>query len=320
MNCQNYSDLINDLVEKKLDEQTSQTVFLHIASCPNCENQFEIQFNENDICSNFFSEIKPINNLSNDFRTKLRIVNEKKSNSFIEFNWLKNFFETLRFKPALAGLVILSAFGLVYFWFNTSISNNEETIASEITKPIVTKTVNTDAEEVNQNDKQLEIAKSNESKPKSAVDPKQVLTVKKPKTEIVATKISSAKKPTIPTNISDKEIQFKEIQSFKADTEKQLGKMEMLLRSFRNARNLEGSDAFDIDYETEQARKLIEKNAKLRKIAQKYRIFDIEEVLSSSESLLIEIAKLNRNSPREQVIEIKRRVYSENAIANLQVY
>ncbi len=320
MNCQNYSDLINDLVEKKLDEQTSQTVFLHIASCQKCENQFEIQFNENDICSNFFSEIKPINDLSNDFRTKLRIVNEKKSNSFLEFNWLKNFFETLKFKPALAGLVILSAFGLVYFWFNNSISNNEETIASEITKPIVTKTVNNDAEEVNQNDKQLEIAKSNESTPKSAVDPKQVLTVKKTNTNLVAAKPKSAVNHVIQTNNSFEEMQFEKIQAFKIDTQKQLEKMEMLLRSFRNARNIEGSEVFDIDYETKQARKLLENNAKLRKTAQKYRIFDIEEVLASSESLLTDIAKLKSNSPREQIIEIKRRVNNENAIANLQVY
>lgn len=320
MNCQNYSHLIQDLVEKKLDEQTSQTVFMHIASCRKCENEFELQFNVIEICSDFFAEIKPINNLSANFRTKLKIENEKKNSSFLGSNWLNNFFESLIFKPALASLVVLLTVGIVYFWLNNSSQNNQQTAASEITKPLVPQAVNIYAEEVNQSEEQSEISKSTGSKHEPAVEPKQISTVKKLKNDLVAAKPNSVKKPIIPTNINEKETQFEEIQAFKVSAEKQLEKMEMLLRSFRNARNIEGSEVFDIDYETKQARKLLENNAKLRKAAQKYRIFDIEEILASSESLLSDIAKLNSSSSREQIIEIKRRVNNENAIANLQAY
>jgi hypothetical protein len=100
----------------------------------------------------------------------------------------------------------------------------------------------------------------------------------------------------------------------------QIEKIELLLRSFRNVKLTENLVDFDVEYEKRQARRLLKANAALQRNAKNYGIYYGEELLSRAEPYLLEIANLENNPSPDRILDIKRRVGSQNIIAGLQVY
>jgi hypothetical protein len=83
---------------------------------------------------------------------------------------------------------------------------------------------------------------------------------------------------------------------------------------------VDGGEVFDISYEKQRAKKLLEMNAQLKRIAENYGALYAEEILLQVEPYLLEISNLEINPSLNKVLDIKERVKSQNLIASLQAY
>jgi phosphate/sulfate permease len=102
--------------------------------------------------------------------------------------------------------------------------------------------------------------------------------------------------------------------------ERHFEKAQLLLRSFRNAR-LEAPDAtFDLVYEKRKSKELVYDNILLRREAAARGNLPVEEVLSSLEPLLLDIANLPDKPAPDDVQAIRARVRKTEIVATLQLH
>ncbi len=331
MNCEKYLNLINDLVEGELDKEASDEVNLHIFSCQNCEIEFEVLTNEKEMYSHFLFEVEPPKDLSARFQAKLESVNEEKIVLATSQNWLASFFSSLSFKPILAGAIVLLAFGFGYFWLKDGANKPEKALVSQTPFPNSLPAVipeNREFEAKEPNVTPPEIARErNVSTKKIEKD----LPIKIRAVDVKPKAIAEDSKPFVDKNkqrnvdkspkLSNEDLtQIKEIQAFEVETAKQMERVEMLLRSFRNVRYEEGVEEYDVAYEKQQAGKLLAKNIQLRQQSENYGTMLASELLSKVEPYLLDISNLENNPSEEEILEIKQRVKSQNIIVSLQSY
>lgn len=325
MNCHKYLNLIDDLVEGELDEQTAEQISLHLFACQNCTAQFERLEREKEIYSHFLFEIEPPNDLLNKFQTRLETEKQKTifaaQSPFGIFDLISRAFAFLRLNPVLITATALILFVLGFVLINSmreqqSPKHNQSLRTSaESPQLILPKIVKIDAEPTpveTKKDEPLSL-KNKEDRP----NPKPVL-IKQPvvKKSEVKQKVS----PELIKQNEEEKLQIKQIQVLEAESAKQMEKVELLLRSFRNARYVEGSEIYDVTYETQQARRLLQDNIVLRQRAEVYGSSFTAEMLSKVEPYLLDIANLSINPTSEQVLDIKDRVRNQNIIASLQVF
>ncbi|MBD0327951.1 MAG: zf-HC2 domain-containing protein [Pyrinomonadaceae bacterium] len=334
MKCEKYLILIDDLVEGELDEQTSRQVNLHVFACQTCAAHYETLKREKEIFGHYLFDVEPANDLWEKFQTKLEKEAVKTSPSIkilAGFNgWKENISGFLNLSPALAcaALTLLLGIGFVLFnlWANENAHKNDYRAGSRQntsdveTKETVSLPANVD-EKKNAVSPKNAVAKNKFSKPKSNPET-AVKTVAVKETKIKKKAFSEIPKANSAelARLTEERQQIKQIRNLENEAAKQVEKVELLLRSFRNARSVEDDEAYDVAYEKEQARKLLGKNVRLRRSAETYGSLYTEEILSRVEPYLLDIANLDGKPSADKVRDIKERVKSQNIIASLQIY
>jgi hypothetical protein len=334
MKCEKYLNLIDDLIEGELDEQTFRQVNSHLFGCRECASHYENLNREKEIYARYLFAAEPPSDLWTKFQTKLETETVKTSRSskiLTGINgWKENFFGFFHLSPALACAALILLFGIGFVLFNFLASENapknDRLAESQQKTGDVEKkeTVNSPAN-VNENKKTVSpknvVAKNIFPPPKSKPET-SVKTVAAKETEIKKKAFSETPKVNSAevARLTEEQQQRKQIRNLENEAARQVEKVELLLRSFRNARSDEGDEAYDVAYEKEQARKLLEKNVRLRQNAETYGSLYTEEILSRVEPYLLDIANLESNPSGEKVRDIKERVKNQNIIASLQIY
>jgi hypothetical protein len=318
MKCEKYAHLIDDLVEGELDEQTNEQVSLHVFTCPNCTSRFEMLEREKEMYAHYLFEIEPPVDLLAKFQTKLETVEQPTilaaNSTFAPFGWITKLLNLLRLNPVLATAAVLILFVVSFGLINLvkeelAFERIAEYQGLQLILPKIEKTSPKPSPEPERDQEVVKNEKSKlENKPLAL---KQTGVVKK----------AQPKSKTSPENgklNEDEKAQIKMIQALEIETAKQIEKVELLLRSFRNARVVEGKEIYDISYEKQQAGKLLQNNVELRQRAEIYGNLFTEEMLSKVEPYLLDIANLDVNPSTEEILVIKERVRNQNIIASLQ--
>ncbi|MEJ7861274.1 MAG: hypothetical protein WKF90_06510 [Pyrinomonadaceae bacterium] len=351
MKCEKYLNLIDDLVEGELDTQSARHLNLHIFACSECASLYTMLKQEKQMYARYLFDAEPSDDLWTKFQAKLESETNNVS-QFVQKPALVSFRRAdrngfWRLRAALAGAGLLILFGLGFAFLNFApfgkIAENEYASVAKSSNAKLVK-VQTAQSEFRETVKNLSDSRATRfrSGERNFVSPKEVenkLDTKLLHTKnIAAAKIQraefkavqakknaiSASRPKDLSNFAqlseDEQTQILQIKTLEKETVKQIEKIEMLLRSFRNARAAEGSEEFDVAYEKQQARKLLAKNAQLRRGAEDYGALYTEEILSKAEPHLLDIANLENNPAPDKVLGIKERVKNQNIIASLQIY
>jgi hypothetical protein len=110
-----------------------------------------------------------------------------------------------------------------------------------------------------------------------------------------------------------------DLASLDAEAARHISRAQLLLRTFRNADPAEGDAAFDLTYERRRSRQLLAQNVWLRRNAEDGGHLPVEELLSSLEPFLLEIANLPDRPDPEEVRSIQERMQKKEIVAALQV-
>ena len=345
--CEKYSTFVEDLIDGELDEQKAGRVESHIFECPKCRKQYETLRREKEIYAHYLFDAEPPQNLWTNFEARLAAEKEKPLDyapvlpaaashrriNIFDFWWLS---------PASAAFAILFiACGGGLIWLKTaSIEKGGDRYAAENQSSNLQQPPMKSAEfergwSANSTEKTVGIRNQSTPKNNEPAAGNQILkarndsppagkktfaaeTVKIGRKAVFA---KEKKTPAIKTRLDEiEQSRFLRMENLETEIAGQVERVEMLLRSFRNARAIENDATFDVEYERAQARKLLEKNASLRRDAEDYGILYAEELLSRVEPLLLDIANLEAAPSPDKVRDIKERVGNQNIIASLQVY
>ena len=347
--CEKYFDSIDDLVEGELGEQIAEQTGSHVFACPKCRERYETLRREKEIYAHYLFETEPPIDLWTNFQARLDAEREKTGLAVVPPAIVStrktNVFGFPRFTPLFAAsstAALLVVFGIGSGWLEfapSEIDGNDKFVAR-------TQPDNSAANKFKETEKSgttvsTEIIKSDES---DFSEKNRIINVKNDKSKTLKVKSVSVatEKPIIAEALktgqktvsakaeknladasklnADERAKRLRLQNLELAIADQVEKVELLLRSFRNARATEEDETFDVGYEKAQARKLLEKNAQLKLDAENNGIGYAEELLSRVEPYLLDIANLEGKPAPGKVLDIKERVSSQNIIASLQVY
>lgn len=360
MNCEKYLNLIDDFIDGELDELSGGEVDRHVFVCPSCAAHYEMLKRENEIYAWYLFNIEPPLDLRAKFQARLdgeKVQSARTVKSAGAYGWKSKIESFRKFYPALAtaAFLIVAGIGFVKLTPVEKSAENEraaETNSSaspKFTKVAKIKELENDETdnaykeitngELKNSFKEIKrenaagslkinkiVEKSNPANGGKIIAANaKVYSIKtadvKPKTNFADNKTKFANDKKDSALIAEQErMRILQAQNLETETAAQIEKIELLLRSFRNARVVEGAPGFDVAYEKGQARKLLEINARLRQDAENYGISYAGELLSRAEPYLLDIANLENNPAPEKVLDIKERVKNQNIIASLQIY
>lgn len=127
-------------------------------------------------------------------------------------------------------------------------------------------------------------------------------------------------RPSIPDTYLGAERQPIIIPFIDVETARHIERAQLLLRSFRNARDAGPLPSRDVSYERQQSRGLISSNILLRRDAEAKGNIPAENLLSTLEPFLLDIANLPDKPSTHDVRSIKERMQKKEIVSALQIY
>jgi hypothetical protein len=330
MNCEKYPDLIEELIAGELEERTAGEVHAHLGFCASCAAFYKTALREKELYAQYLFDAEPPCDMWAKFQAKLEReapLAQPVQATAPAADWKNSILGFFRPLPALgmAALLIVSGLGL-------SKLRRPETGAGS---GVIART-EIDNARADENREPPDLPVDIKIDDPAPLPPKIVkiaarrdfnerrrndrtagktVAVKPPGTsEKIA--LRKRKKPSeMPPNED-----LLRLRALEKAATAQIEKTELLLRSFRNARLTEGSSVYDVGYEKQQARRLLETNVELRRLAESFGDLSTQEILDRIEPLLLDIANLENSPAAERVRDIQMRVRSQNIIASLQTY
>lgn len=343
-NCEKYSDLIEQLIEgEEVDQQLAARTESHVLGCAECRREYELLRREKRVLARYLFVFEPPSNSWPNFQARL-VEDENTTHGAtvapIRLPRRRKRPFVFGFSPALAafaGLLLFFGTGFVLLRNaptgtggrrtaeikpeasqrpSTSPGDADRASGTGTTQPVNGITVR--APKTDEPLSKYQSPKSGRESPfgKKSLAAEMVTINQKTVSHSVKSKLAGA------TTVPNDEARAARLhrQNLEIEIAEQIEKIELLLRSFRNAPATENAAAFDVKYEKQQARELIAINTALRRDAETFGISYAEELLSRAEPYLLEIANLENNPAPDKVLDIRERVSSQNIIANLQVY
>lgn len=333
MNCEKYADLIEELIGGELETARAGAVDSHLRACPACAAFYKTARREKEVYAAYLADAEPPRDLWARFQAKL----EAEAPAVLPVpepvaaaGWktvMVGFFRPL---PAfgLAAALVAGGLGLSSFMRRETGADSGNAARSELKNapaapelkdrepPKSTADAKVD-DPLRDSPKIVKTADKSDSvaRRQAGRADKKTAAVKPPKIR-EKTVVAEKKKPA-EAQPNEKQLALRALEK---SATAQIEKTELLLRSFRNARLAEGDSVYDVGYEKEQARRLLEKNVGLRRTAETVGDLSTQEILERIEPLLLDIANLENNPLAEKVRDIQMRVKSQNIIASLQTY
>lgn len=330
MNCENYLNLIDDLIEGELDKQKMERVNSHLIACLHCSAYYKMAEQEKEIYDGYLTTVEPSPDLWTKLQAKINAEHQVISRTpeiIPARGWKAGISGWFRLYPALGMAAALIVFGGALLRLAPH-KNNPGILAEKKSghTPAVSETkenkspdsaIKNESSEISASANAVKVNYKNESLNRKTDNPATnklaALRSLKANKQI----ITGDKRPPVEIQPNEKQLQLSALENAAA---RQIEKTELLLRSFRNARPVEDGSVYDVGYEKQQARKLLEKNVQLRQIAENFGDLYTQEILDKVEPLLLDIANLENNPLPEKVLDIKARVKNQNIIASLQTY
>lgn len=112
MKCENCLFLLDEYIEKELDQEVSRQIEIHISDCPNCQNFYHQLLNEQKVYSSYISEFKTSANLWSNVQAE---IEEKNKHKNLIQQFIASIFYAPKVRPVLAGLISLFVIGVLVF-------------------------------------------------------------------------------------------------------------------------------------------------------------------------------------------------------------
>jgi hypothetical protein len=320
MKCEACLNLLEQHVDGELARRDAEAISAHLITCARCSGAFDQLAAEQEVYARYDRELEISPSLWGGIEARIARENRAVVSSS-RFN-LRELFAGLfvgsrvgfGFAGATAVLIAAIVIGVAY------IRARKQSIAP---KEIVTSGNVVDSKGgVHQDVKKPQNPKNaEEPKRQNKQEPNKSPNDRKEKPN------DSTPRPLIPregiAKAADQTDVFYTATAYSGEdieTQKHIERVQMLLRSIRNAEISSDDDAVDVSYEKALSRRLLSENIVLRRDAEMNGKFPVKTLLSDLEPFLIDIANLQDRSTPDELRAIKDRVRKTEIVATLQGY
>ena len=315
--CSQTQERLIDLVFDEIGPDQKRNLLAEVSRCQACNAHYRSMARTLDVFDQATEAAQPAENywLAYDMKLRTRLIETNKPSLWTRIYESFTSFKIGGWVPVpVAAAIVLAVIAVGVIW-----SLNGHKSIQNVNPPVIATT--------DPGPKPSPVPQEN-PKTKGVEDKHLVAKVPKSNSSVPKTKVGSVKPnvESIPDPTADIIVAANPPYSapsydlIDSGTVKHLEKAQVLLRSFRNTRVGDHNGVFDLAYEKQQSRRLLNQNIVLRRSAEAKGNLPTEELLSSLEPFLIDIANLPDKPAEDDIHSIKQRMQKREIVASLQIY